>query len=91
MNVTIPAELRKRLDALAAQMPGGNLSVLVEELVSASLPLYENMAGALLDARRPDGVVDEKVAQRNVALRIGKMIADALPVTHDDEGGEDST
>lgn len=91
MNVTIPHELRQRLDALAAQMPGGNLSVLVEELISASLPLYENMAASLIEATGPDGRLDERIAQRNVALRIGKMIADSLPVAQDDEGGEVGT
>jgi hypothetical protein len=91
LNVTIARGLRERMAVLVDRMPGANLSQLAEELIAASLPLYEGMAESIISARREDGTVDERVAHQLVAARIGKIIGLNLDVTHDDDGGESST
>jgi hypothetical protein len=95
LTVTIDPEVNDRLRALVEALPGATLSVLLDELLEASLPIYEDMATAMALAKRPDGSVDENEARELVGAAIGARILratgvgvqDTLPRTT--KGGED--
>lgn len=97
MSLTLDPDINARVRALVAKMPGATISGVVDELLGASLPLYEDMADAMLAARDADGVMNEAAAKDAIGAAIGARIVRAigLGVQHTDpasgEGGEDST
>ncbi len=95
LTVTIDAELDARLRALVERLPGATLSVLLDELLEAVLPLYEDMADGMIRAKRPDGSMDEVKAQDHIAAAIGSRILRAaglpLPEVQDTWKGGDTT
>lgn len=74
ITVTIETELRDRLDALVARMPGSNRSALIGEVLEAGLPLYEQMADAMESTRRADGSLDESRARDQLAQWAGAQL-----------------
>ena len=78
LTVTIDAEINDRLRALVGRLPGATLSVLLDELLAASLPLFEDMAESMSRSTRPDGSVDEAQAQEHIAAALGARILRAV-------------
>lgn len=96
LTVTIDAEHMRRLKVVVGKMPGGKLSALVDEMVGMTLPIFEEVVDAFQKARRPDGSLDEAMAQERVEAYLGSMMfkymasghnADTLPET----GGDQTT
>jgi hypothetical protein len=78
LNLTVDPDLDARLRALVARLPGATLSRTVDELLTASLPLFEDMADALDEARGIDGEVDERRALQLLTAAIGTRVAAAI-------------
>jgi hypothetical protein len=95
LTVTIDPDVNDRVRALVSKLPGATLAGVMDELLEAALPLYEDMADALVRAKRPDGSMDEDQARELVGAAIGARILratgigvqDTLPPTT--KGGED--
>lgn len=75
LTVTIDPQVHDRLRALVDALPGATLSVLLDELLVAALPIFEDMAAAV---RGADG--DEQAAQDTLAALIGARILRATGV-----------
>lgn len=96
LTVTIDPDLNDRLRALVSLLPGATLSGVHDELMAAALPMYEDMAESMIDAKRPDGSLDEEKAQEQIAARLGMRMLRAaglpLPEVQDtSEGGGTAT
>jgi hypothetical protein len=78
INITIRADLLERVDALVDKLPGANRSQITDELIEASLPLYETMAEALIGARDERGNVDESKAKDRAAQGIAAIVRKGL-------------
>jgi hypothetical protein len=71
--VTLDPELRARVVALAAALPGATISGVMDELLQASLPIFEDVAAAMRGATGAEGL-DEAAAQDTLAALIGSRI-----------------
>lgn len=97
LTVTIDPDIFARLRSVVDRLPGGNLSRLVDEMLAAALPPFEDMAAALDQARGVDGEVNEQRALELVTAAIGSRIAQVLAATAHNadaltvKGGEDAT
>jgi ribosomal 50S subunit-associated protein YjgA (DUF615 family) len=70
--VTIDADLKRRLVALSAKVPGrAPLSRMVEEQLKITVPLFEQVVDALDEARRADGSVDDEAARQRIGAWMG--------------------
>lgn len=78
VNITLKPELLERVDALVSRLPGATRSAVMDELVEASLPLYESMAEALIGARDEHGNIDESKAKDRAAQGIASIVRKSL-------------
>ena len=74
LTVTVEPEIRERIDAVVEAMPGSTLSGLVEQLLLASLPAFEQVAVAVQASRDEAGVVDEAAATEHMANWVGRQL-----------------
>jgi hypothetical protein len=74
MTVTIEPATRARLDALVAAFPSATLSGLVEELLLAALPPFEQVAEAIRTSLTESGELDEDAAKAHMSAWIGAQI-----------------
>lgn len=84
LTVTIDPDVHERLRSLVDQLPGATLSVLLDELLIAALPIFEDMAAAIRGAQAMEGGYDESVAQDTLAALIGARILRASGLTVQD-------
>jgi hypothetical protein len=72
LTVTVDADVKARLQAVAAQIPGGaSVSGVVSELLRVALPMIESVVQVMVDARQDDGSFDDAAARRGMAAWIG--------------------
>lgn len=95
LSVTLDSGTEARLRKLHERMPGSNLSGIVDELLIASLPMFEAMADALEAARGDDGVVDEGRAKDRLAHWAGAQLLKGIglqlaPLSDTDEEGAET-
>jgi hypothetical protein len=92
LSLTLDPEVERRLRALADTIPGANLSQLVDELLLASLPLYEDMAQAFVQSMKAGGEVDEARAEELFSAAIGARIlkATGMPIPIDVDAERDA-
>lgn len=74
LTVTMDPDLLERLYTVHAALPGATLSGVVEELMEASLPMFEAMVAALQEAKGDDGVVDDDRAKDAIAKWAGAQL-----------------
>lgn len=68
LNVTVPKDLKDRIDALAESLPGATGSAIVEECLATALPALEQVAAALKEHSNEDD------ARRQVEQFIGAQL-----------------
>jgi predicted DNA-binding protein len=90
VSATLEFETHERVRTLVEQLPGATLSGVLNELIEASLPIYEDMAAAMLAAKRPDGSMDERKAKRDVSARVAARLVRAT-LGDDDEAGDEAS
>lgn len=87
ISIRLDAATLHRLDALVSLLPGSTRTAVLEEVLLAGLPLYEEMAQAIIAARDERGVVDDQRARDAMAMWAGQQL---LGLHHtDDEGGDE--
>jgi hypothetical protein len=74
LTVTVDPETKARIRALAAKIPGGTLSGVVEELVKTTLPMMEAAVQVMHDSKRSDGTLDEVAARERMGAWIGTQL-----------------
>ena len=93
LTFTLDPEHVGRLRALVDRMPGATVSRLVDDALSWSLPVLEEIADAYYAARRPDGSHSDQVFRERIgaflAVNIAKVLQGTTPENTD--GGDAST
>jgi hypothetical protein len=74
LTITVDADVKGRLFAVAKKIPGGTVSGVVGEMLKLTLPMMESVVGILEAARREDGTLDEGVARDGMAAYIGTQL-----------------
>lgn len=74
MTVTVEPETRARIDALVAGLPAATMSGVVEELLVAALPAFEQVLEAIQASRDESGDLDEEAAKAHMSAWIGGQI-----------------
>lgn len=90
LTVTISAEHMERLRALVGRLPAkrANLSGVVDEMLSLTLPMFEQAADAYQAALRPDGTTDDAVMRDRFATYLGMTLLKMGAHNSDEEGDE---
>jgi hypothetical protein len=92
LTVTVDADVKARVQALAAEIPGGTVSGVVGELLAMTLPMMESVIGVMRAAQREDGSLDEAVARERMGAWIGTQVLSLYDTQAKlGEGGDDST
>lgn len=88
LSLTFEPDTVTRLDALVALLPGSTRSGVADEVMQAGLPVFEQMAQAMTDAKRPDGSLDEQKARDAVAQWAGAQLLGMYDSRPDADGKE---
>jgi glycosyltransferase A (GT-A) superfamily protein (DUF2064 family) len=74
LTVTVDADVKARIVALAGKIPAGTVSGVVRELLKTTLPLMEAAVQVMEDAMQADGSLDEAAAKKGMAAWIGTQL-----------------
>jgi predicted alpha/beta-hydrolase family hydrolase len=74
MTVTVEPETRARIDALVEGFPAATMSGVVEELLVAALPAFEQVLEAIQASRDEAGELDEAAAKAHMSAWVGGQI-----------------
>ncbi len=72
--MTIDADLKRRLQALADAVPGGSMSGVFEDMLRGLLPIYERAIEVMKESMREDGTVDQHRARGHMAAWVTENI-----------------
>lgn len=75
LTVTVDSENYRRLRALVARMPMvKGPSALIDEMLTMTLPAFEQVADIYEQTLRPDGSTDRQLAQERMATFVGAQL-----------------
>jgi hypothetical protein len=74
LTVTVDADVKARIEVLAAKIPGGNVSGVVRELLKTTLPMMEQAVQVLEEAQQEDGTIDVPAARKAMGAWIGTQL-----------------
>jgi hypothetical protein len=74
LTVTVKPENLERLKELVTKIPGGKLSGVVDEMLTLTLPIFEQVVQAFVRAQREDGTTDPELARQHLEAYIGATL-----------------
>lgn len=74
LTVTVEPEVKARIYALAAKIPGGTVSGVVRELLKTTLPMMEQAIDVMVEAQQEDGTIDVPAARKAMGAWIGTQL-----------------